>query len=347
MVSKVSVIRVREDVHTAVREAMQLAEWQRFVTPGADISLKVNLGWDLFLPGAVSAPWVVEGVIDVIHPHVGRIFLVESSQVLVNVERSLRQTGLDEVCRKRGVQWVNMSKGPFTAVDCKGAVLGILEVPSILLETELITLPVMKTHGRTIITGAVKNQWGCLRELRHQYHPVVDRALADINVLLRPRFAVMDGTVGLEGNGPKSGHPRVADLVLASGDIVALDATAARLMGFRPEKVAHLKACAERGLGTLEQQDIELAGDSQASLSPGFRPGKNNTVAVVETLLRRSALRQLIFETPLLHPFCWGAKLWYFAWYYLLEGQKARDEILAHPFYGGQWRRPRKAGWGW
>ena len=93
--STVSIVRIKDGVHEAVREAMELARWRDFITPGADVSLKVNLGWDLFLPGAVSAPWVVEGVIQTIKDHVGKIYVVESDQVLVDVEKAFRQTRMD------------------------------------------------------------------------------------------------------------------------------------------------------------------------------------------------------------------------------------------------------------
>src|SRR5262249_32781348 len=205
-----------------------------------DVALKPNLGWDLHLPGAVSAPWVVEAVIEVLRPHVGAIFLVESNQILVDVERALRQTGLDRVCRAHGVTWVNMSRGAFRRVKTGHAVLPHIEVPEILTRAALVTLPVMKTHGRTTLTGAVTDQGGGRRELRHNSHLVVNEAPAVVNEAVRPRFAVMDGTVGLEGNGPKSGRPRVADLVLASADAVALDTVAAKVMGIDPAGVAHL-----------------------------------------------------------------------------------------------------------
>ena len=101
-------------------------------------------------------------------------------------------------------------------------VLKELTVPEILLRTTLVTVPVMKTHNKTVITGAIKNQWGCLPMFRHNYHLVLDAALADINAVVRPCFAMMDATVGLEGNSPKSGKPKVVNRMLASGDCVAL-----------------------------------------------------------------------------------------------------------------------------
>ncbi len=334
--AKVGVLEVKDSVQETTRQVMELAGWRKFITPGADVALKVNLGWDMFLPGAVSAPWVVEGVIQTIREHVGQIYIVDSNQILVDAERALRQTKIADLCQKYGVLWVNMSQGQFVKIKLNGLVLKEIEVPQILMRTEMITLPVMKTHGRAVITGAVKNQWGCLRELRHNYHPVLDQALADINGFLRPKFAVMDGTVGLEGNGPKSGVPKIADLVLASGDIVALDTVAAQIMGFRPEDIPHLHLCAQKGIGHNDPSRIEIAGVDIDQLGVRFQAGRNNTVALVEKLLRRSTFKRLVFETPLLNFFCWGAKAWYFLWYYY-KGRRYRDQILADPKYGPQW----------
>lgn len=329
--------KVGDSVKETVARTMELAGWRDFIEPGAEVSLKVNLGWDMFMPGAVSAPWVLEGVIETIKDYTGKIYLVESSQVLVDVERALRQTGLDKVCAKYGVEWVNMSKGGFKRVRMDlNAVLKEVDLPEILLRTSVITIPLMKTHGRTTITGAVKNQWGCLRELRHNYHPVLDQALADVNSLVRVKFAVMDGTVGLEGNGPKSGHPKVADLVLASGDLVALDNVAARVMGFDPAGITHLNYCAERGLGVNDASLIEVKGMDIKDVNLHFASGKNNQVAVVEMLLRQGFVQRLVFDTWLFNVACWGAIQWYRVWY-ACKGRRYRDEIINGSRYGKQW----------
>ena len=112
-----------------------------------------------------------------------------------------------------------------------------------------ITLPVLKTHVVTRVTLGLKNQWGCLPTMRHEYHLVLDDALADLNHVFRPVLALMDGTIGLEGNGPKSGRPRIADKILCSTDPVALDTIQAILMGLDPRGIAHLAACSARGIG--------------------------------------------------------------------------------------------------
>jgi hypothetical protein len=96
----------------------------------------------------------------------------------------------DEVCKKNNVEWVNMSRGKFVEITDKSRlVLKHIHIPEILTRTELITIPVMKTHNKTVITGAIKNQWGCLQELRHNFHLVLSEALVDVNAIVRLRFA--------------------------------------------------------------------------------------------------------------------------------------------------------------
>ena len=339
MRATVSIVKVGESVCDAVREAMELAGWRQFITPGADVSLKVNLGWDLFMPGAITSPWVVEGIIQTIRDYVGHISVVESDQVLVNCERALHQSFIDRVCRRYDVPFVNMSKGRFERVTLEnGLVLQQFDVPEILLRTEMITVPVIKTHDKTTLTGPIKNQWGCLDKLRHSYHLVVNEALVDVNRVVRPRFAVLDATVGMEGDAPKSGRPRIVNRVLASGDFVALEVIQAQIMGFDVAQIPHIRNCSAHGLGIADLAQIDVQGEDYRSLNLHFAPAKHNLVSVVELTLRKSFLRPLMFDTPLFDVYRAGAIVWYWMWYYLITGYKLRDAILADPQYGPQWR---------
>jgi len=336
----VSVVRAPAgQVQTAVREAMESAGWRSFLREGIPVSIKVNLGWDVFLPGAVSAPWVVEGVISVVKPFAPEVFLVEADQVVSSADRALAQTGLDEVCRRHGVPFVNMSRhGHVRMADPTRLVLRDVELPAVLTQSQLITVPVMKTHNKTVVTGALKNQWGCLPALRHNFHPVLGPALVDINVLTRPRFAVMDATIGLEGNGPKSGTPKEMGLVLASGDLVALDTIAASLMGFDVEWIEHLRLAAEHGLGTCRREDIEVRGESVEGARSPFRPARHNAVSWIEMLLRQSFVHDLVFRTPLFAACCWGARRYYDLWE-LLVGRRRRAAVMRSSGYASQWVR--------
>lgn len=319
---------------------MELVSWKDLLERGRPTSLKVNLGWELFIPGSITSPWVVEGVIQTIRDWVGPISIVESDQVLERIEVAYRKSGMPELCGRYGVAWVNMSFSPTATVDVKdGVVFKRLELPRILLETQMITVPVMKTHAKTRITGSVKNQWGCISKLRHNYHLVLSDALADINATVTPRMSVMDATIGLEGNGPKSGSPRVVNRVLASGDIVALDAVQAHLMGIDPATIEHLGACAQRGVGTNSMKQIDVLGESGAAAGAfAFTPAKHNLVSKIEESLRRSKLKWLFFDTPVFTIMLIGAKVWYLIWFHLVSGKKHWRTVLRHPFYGPLWR---------
>jgi uncharacterized protein (DUF362 family) len=345
--SCVSIVRIagetrgREAVLASVERAMELAGWREHIARGADVALKPNLGFDLFLPGATTSPWVVEGVARTIRDWVGRIYVVETDQVVVDIERAFHQNRLDRVCREYDLTWVNMTPGPLAtvAVPNGGRVLHELQIPELLLRTTLLTIPVMKTHNKTTITGAIKNQWGCLPMFRHNYHLVLDAALADINSVARPRFAVMDATVGLEGNSPKSGIPRVVDRILASGDGVALDAVAAKVMGFDPNGIGHLQECVAAGLGTADLGEIDVVGDDDLALNLRFIPAQHNLVSWMELVLRRRpALRPLFFDTPLFRLCCGLTRLYYDVWYHVLGiGRRRRDQIARSTAYGAQW----------
>ena len=328
----------RDRVIADTRRAMELAEWRRFLTPGADVSLKVNLGWDKLIPGAISAPWVVEGVILTLRDHVGELFLVESDQVVLDVERSVRFTGLLELCDRLGVEWCNMSRRPVVRRTEPGlTVLRDVNIPEVLTRTELVTLPLLKTHNKTVLTGALKNQWGCLESLRHNFHLVLTDAITDVNLLVQPRFAVMDGTVGLEGNGPKAGIPREMGTVLASANLVGIDAVAAQIMGIDPLVVPHLRRAFERGLGSFPGE-FAVVGDPVPSPGRPFTLARHNAVSWLELLLRRSSMQRLAFHSPLFGLLCWGARRYYDLWD-LLVGAARRRAFLRRSGYAAQWRR--------
>ncbi len=337
--SVVAVEAVRGDVRDAVGRALRAVDWTKHIPAGSTISLKVNLGWDMFIPGSITSPLVAEALILEMRGHVGKIYMVEADQVLEDVEKTFHASGMAAVCRRTGVEWVNMSRAPVTAVEmAENKILKLLQLPRLLRESVLVTVPVMKTHAKTVITGALKNQWGCLNEMRHEHHLVLDDALADLNSAVRPALAVMDGTVGLEGNGPKSGRPRIANRILCSADPVALDTIQAISMGIDPSTIGHLASCAARGIGTNRRERIEVVGLVPERDGVAFRPARHNAVSALETLLRRSFVSRLVFNSPLFRLCLLGAKGYYHLWTALYGARRWR-EIRRHPLYGPQWSK--------
>ena len=163
------------------------------------------------------------------------------------------------------------------------------------------------THGHSITTGAVKNAFGgLLKEVRHYAHEFIHEVMVDLMYMQRELhpgvLAVMDGTVMGDGAGPRTMVPRVGNLILASADQVAIDAVAARIMGFDPLAIPYLRMCHERGLGVADPRDIEIVGDPEvARLRMGFTTSRS-LVIWGDQLIRRGPLRplkRLLLHSPL------------------------------------------------
>ena len=163
------------------------------------------------------------------------------------------------------------------------------------------------THGHTTTTGAIKNAFGgLLKEVRHYAHEFIHEVMVDLMYMQRELhsnvFAVMDGTVMGDGAGPRTMVPRVGNLILASADQVAIDAIAARIMGFDPLSIPYLRMCQERGLGVADPRKIEIVGDTDlASTTMGFKTSRS-LVIWGDQLIRRGPLRplkRLLLHSPL------------------------------------------------
>ena len=130
----------------------------------------------------------------------------------------------------------------------------------------IISISKLKTHALTRITGAIKNQFGCIPGARkaefHSVMPTValfSQMLVDLNLFLKPRLFIMDGIIAMEGNGPRNGDARKMNVLLFSTDPVALDATVCRLINLNPDLVEPLVYGAQSGLGTMT--NIDYVGD--------------------------------------------------------------------------------------
>jgi uncharacterized protein (DUF362 family) len=131
----------------------------------------------------------------------------------------------------------------------------------------LVSIPKMKTHHWAGVTLSLKNMFGivpgsCYGWPKNVLHWAgIDRSILDINAAAGPDFAIVDGIVGMEGNGPIQGTPKVAGVLLFGDDPVAVDSTACRVMGLLPEKVEYLSRAGTM-LGHLEAQKIQQLGES-------------------------------------------------------------------------------------
>jgi hypothetical protein len=183
-----------------------------------------------------------------------------------------------------------------------------IQIPKMFIGKNVLHECTQKTHGHTTTTGAIKNSFGgLLKEVRHYAHEFIHEVMVDLMYMQRELhpgvFAVMDGTVMGDGAGPRTMIPRVGNLILASKDQVAIDAIAARIMGFDPLSIRYLAMCQERGLGVADPRDIEIVGDVEAAATNmGFKTSRS-LVIWGDQLIRRGPLRplkRLLLHSPLM-----------------------------------------------
>ena len=239
---------------------------QQFVQPRERILLKPNL-----LSGKVPDRAVTT------HPAVFRgaaqLFLYGGARLSYGDSPGFgrfstvaRRAGLDVVAESLGIEAADFHSGRTVSFP-EGKLCKQFSIATGALDTDgIISLAKMKTHALTRMTGAVKNQFGCVPGmLKGEFHGRLSKIdefalmLADLTRYLKPRLYIMDGIVSMEGNGPGNGTPRNTGILLLSTDPVALDGVACRIMNLDPELVPTMVAGRETGLG--EYRGVRLLGD--------------------------------------------------------------------------------------
>jgi uncharacterized protein (DUF362 family) len=162
----------------------------------------------------------------------------------------------------------------------KASRLKELYMPRIVLGADLVvSMPKLKTHHWAGVTLSLKNMFGtvpgsCYGWPKNVLHWAgIDNAILDINAAVKPDFAIVDGIVGMEGNGPIQGTPKACGALIFGDDPVAVDATCCRVMGLIPERIKYL-AAAGTMLGHINVDKIQQVGEVIAALRSTFAVAK-------------------------------------------------------------------------
>jgi uncharacterized protein (DUF362 family) len=188
--------------------------------------------------------------------------IIENDATTLEMGSAFRLLGFSELAARFHATLLNAAGGEWVEVEVPGGrVFEKLEIPAAVHSADLlVNLAKLKTNALTILTGCLKNTFGLLRLKRKvSLHGRIDDVLVDINKVIRPGLCIVDGVVGMEGvGGPAFGRPKRCDLLIAGRNPVAVDACAARVMGFRPLSIRHIRLCHQAGLGPV---DYELSTD--------------------------------------------------------------------------------------
>lgn len=261
--SKVAVVK-GERGHGPVFKALDLIDYRKALEGWDRVLVKVNFittkTWDT---GATTDPLVVEAIIRRLKELPLEVYVVESDATMTNADKAFEATGMREMCERNGVGWINLRhEKDRVKIDVPDAhTLDSIKVPRIVKESAIVSAAKMKTHSETQVTLGMKNMFGLLPDkFKGKFHVRgMRKVITDINTVLRPVLTVIDGFVAMEGRGPVSGKPVKMDTIIAGRDVVATDATAARIMGFDPHMVGHIRMAHEKELGEID--DVEVVGD--------------------------------------------------------------------------------------
>jgi len=259
--------------HEPVFKALDLIDYKQALLGYDKVLIKVNFisnkTWDM---GATTDPIVVEAIIKKLDALPVEVYVVESDATITNADKAFEKTGMKEMCNRNGVKWLNLRhvKNRIKLEIPNGEALQRITVPRLVTESAVISAAKLKTHINTTVTLGMKNMFGLLPDkFKGKYHlKGISKVLVDINTVLKPAFTIIDGFVGMEGEGPTDGIPVKMNLIIAGRDVVATDATAARVMGFDPYEIKHISKAYEKGLGKTEAQII---GEKMETVKRAFK----------------------------------------------------------------------------
>jgi uncharacterized protein (DUF362 family) len=243
--------------------------------------IKDNISWHYPLPSANTTPWQLEATILALKKHgFNDIACVQNKtevtdafkgEDLNNYKPIFKDHGIKVLFnfREQDMKWIAYKpKAKMLVLD---KIYGDeLRIPDYFVGKNIIHLPTVKCHIYTTTTGAMKNAFGgLLNHKRHQTHTHIHETLVDLLAIQKEihpgLFCLMDGTMAGNGPGPRVMRPEEKNVILAGADQVAIDAVAARLMGFDPMSIKYIRLAHESGLGIGRPEEIEIVGDQDAA----------------------------------------------------------------------------------
>lgn len=333
--AKVAVVKTKPDtILTDIERLVQLAGMDRALQKGATTILKDNISWHFPFPAANTTPWQMEGtVLALRNAGYSDITCVQNKTVVTNAFKGEDLNNYVPIFKRYQIPVLyNFKESDIRWMEYKPkAKMHVLPmiypegitIPEYFLGKNIIHLPTVKCHIYTTTTGAMKNAFGgLLNTKRHYTHSWIHRTLVDLLAIQKEIhsgiFAVMDGTTAGNGPGPRTMFPVVKDFVLASDDQVAIDAVAAKMMGFDPLSIEYINVAHNDKLGVGDVRDIEIVGADISNESWGFTVGDNGASMIGDLMwfgpLKK--MQKIFFHTPLVNFFILGSEAYhdYYRW---------------------------------
>lgn len=312
---RVSVIACKEYDEVILKNKIEglfklLGGIDSYIKPGQNVLLKVNLLMDKPPEAMVTTHPLVVKIIASMVKEVGANPIIGDSPggpfSKILLDRAYKKSGLAQVAKEVGAELnynLEQHTVPFSGSINKSFVLGKFVTDADLV----INLAKLKTHGLTMMTGAVKNLFGTIPGLlKAEYHLKMpeladfSKMLIDLSLCVNPVLNIIDGVWGMEGEGPSAGIPRNFSYLLASESPYALDVAGAYLLGITPVSKAPIISAARKAGLPSSLAEISLLGDE---LIPADNVKIPESVGVSNLLDRKLPEPIVKLLTPLLRPY--------------------------------------------
>jgi len=285
MKSKVSIVKVDESgIEATIRKAINLAGGlKKIVGPSSRVLIKPNLCHPFASgTGRITDCRVTEAVTKILQELEPKSIIIgegaDAGYDFVgsnSTEQAFRVSGTADVARKLGVELRNLNSDEFEEVTVKNPyVMDKVRIAKTVLESDvIINIPVLKTHSRCLITLSLKNMKGVLpgAEKRKTHRLGLDKAIADLNSVVKVDFVIVDALTGMQGLWEYPKDSVELGLILAGADRVAVDTVGTWLMGFDPARIMHLQYFAERQGVKADLDQVEVVGESLEENRQSFR----------------------------------------------------------------------------
>ena len=243
------------------------------IPPKVNIMIKPNIclvkGYET---GVSVDPFVIKCLVDWLLQNydIETITIGEADATELNIEVAFKVLGWEEMFKEYpNVRLLNLTKDERVEVDLNGLYFKNLKMSKSYMESDfLISVAKLKTHTMTEITCNLKNLYGANPiKYKAQYHKNLDEVICDMNKVRLPDLCLVDGIIAMEGAGPVSGAPKPMGVLITGNDAVATDHACARIMGFNPNKISHLKRAVKQKLGIT---DYEVFGEEIKDVKTKF-----------------------------------------------------------------------------
>jgi len=281
------------NAYGATKKALELTNFKNFIRGKKKIVIKPNLVIPVHSSKGITTDVnVVKAIIDYL-PDPTKAAVVEGA---TNTSETFKLNGYDKLSKECGIEVIDLNEeNEWEEVKVKNpTVIKELKIAKRVVESDfLISVAKLKIHSIVAVTGAMKNMMGvCSKDQRLKIHSYIPNSLMDLLSVKTPDFSVTDGIIAneIDENVP---HPVEMGLVLASRDCVALDKTAAEVMGVNPSDVLYLKMAFERGFGNLEST---IVGESVGDVKRSFRRANFNLRSDGQRIVGRMIIEIGAFE---------------------------------------------------